>query len=227
MSDSFPVTDTRSLGLRARLMVLVLAAVAPFVFLIGMVARQHRFNERANAEQISLDRASALADRLDSRFGAVETVLLALAHSVSANPRDSLRNDKLLRDVAKELPKEFAHFGAITSGGLAIGTSDTLSTGKRRPILASSAPVETLMGFDIQGPTRLYGTEGPLAIAISRTDTSAGGRVIGLVTIARLQRELTGTGLPIGAITTIINSRGTVIFRSREPSTWLGKNISN
>src|ERR1700716_3731205 len=226
MSNAVPVTGTRSLGLRTRLMALVLAAVLPFVFLIGMVARQHRFNERASAEQTALDHASALADRLDSRFSAVETALLTLAHSVSANPRDSLRNDKLLRDVSRELPKEFAYFAAITSGGRAIGTSDTLASGKRRPILASSAPLDTLLGFDIQGPTRLYGTEGPLAIAISRADTSPGVRVIGFVTIARLQRELSGPAIPSGTTTTIMNSRGTVLFLSREPSTWLGKDIS-
>jgi PAS domain S-box-containing protein len=207
-------------------MALVLAAVAPFVLLIGMVARQHRFNERANAEQTALDHASALADRLDSRFGSVETVLLTLAHSVSPNPRDSLRNDKLLRDVAKELPREFAHFAAITSAGRAIGTSDTFSTGKRRPIFTSAAAGDTLLGFDIQGPTPLYGAEGPPAIAVSREDSSAGVRVIGLVTIARLQRELSGTAIPSGGITTIMDSRGTVIFRSREPSRWLGKDGS-
>ena len=226
MSNSPAATGARAFGLRTHLMALVLAAVIPFVFLIGMVARQHRFNERANAEQTALDHASALADRLDSRFGSVETVLLTLTHSVSRNPADSLRNDKLLRDVAKELPREFAHFAAITSGGGAIGTSDTLPTGKRRPILASSASGDTLLGFDIQGPTRLYGTEGPLAIAIAREDTSAGVRVIGLVTIARLQRELSGSAIPSGAITTIMDSRGTVIFRSREPSTWVGKDVS-
>src|SRR3982074_872911 len=179
MRGPTPVAGARAFGLRTRLMALVLAAVAPFVFLIAMVARQHRFNEQANAEQTALDHASALADRLDSRFGSVETVLLTLAHSVSPNPRDSLRNDKLLRDVAKELPSEFAHFAAIPSGGRAIGASDTLATGKRRPIPASSASGDTFLGFDIQGPTRLYGTEGPLAIAISRADTSPGVRVIG------------------------------------------------
>ena len=226
MSISSPDAGARAFGLRTRLMALVLAAVAPFVLLIGMVARQHRFNERANAEQTALDHASALADRFDSRFRSVEMVLLTLAHSVSPSPSDSLRNDKLLRDVAKELPGEFAHFAAITSDGRAIGTSDTLSTGKRRPILATSEVGDTLLGFDIQGPTRLYGTEGPFAIAISRGDSSAGVRVIGLVTIARLQRELSGNVTPTGSITTIMDSRGTVIFRSREPSTWLGKDVS-
>jgi hypothetical protein len=44
-------------GLRLRLIALVLAAVAPFVFLIAMVARQHRFNERSAAEETALDAA--------------------------------------------------------------------------------------------------------------------------------------------------------------------------
>jgi PAS domain S-box-containing protein len=226
MSSSSAAAGARAFGLRTRLLALVLAAVAPFILLIGMVARQHRFNERANAEQTALDHASALADRLDSRVGSVETVLLTLAHSVSPNPGDSLRNDKLLRDVAKELPQEFAHFAAITSDGRAIGTSDTLSTGKRRPIPASSAVGDTLLGFYIQGPTRLYRTDGPIAIAISRRDSSAGVWVIGLVTIARLQRELSGNVAPSGSITTITDPRGTVIFRSREASRWLGKDVS-
>ena len=226
MSNSLPATGARSLGLRARLMILVLAAVAPFVLLIGMVARQHRFNERSNAEQTALDQASALADRLDSRFGAIETVLLTLGHSVSANPKDSLRNDELLRNVAKELPNEFAHFAVFTKNGIPIGTSDTLSSGRRRPILASTAPKDTLLSFDIQGPTRLYQTEGPLAIAISHQDSATGVRVMGLVTVARLQREFSGSAIPRGAVTTIMDPRGTVIFRSREPSTWLGKNVS-
>jgi hypothetical protein len=37
VSNLFPVTGARSFGLRARLMALVLAAVAPFVFLILVV----------------------------------------------------------------------------------------------------------------------------------------------------------------------------------------------
>jgi PAS domain S-box-containing protein len=226
MSSDSTNPAPRAFGLRTRLMALVLAAVAPFVLLIGMVARQHRFNERANAEQTALDHAAAIADRLDSRFGSVETVLLTLSHSVSPDSRDSLRNDKLLRDVAHELPTEFAHFAALNSGGRAIGTSDTLATGKRRPIPASHAMGDTLLGFDIQAPTRLYGADGPLAIAISREDTSAGVRVIGLVTIPRLQRELSGITTPSGSIATILDSRGTVIFRSREPSKWLGTDAS-
>ena len=222
----FRLARTRSFGLRPRLMALVLAAVAPFVFLIGMVARQHRFNERANAEDAALHQASNLADRLDSRFGAVETLLLTLVHSVSPNPRDSLRNDKLLRDVVKELPKEFAHFAVVTSSGVAIGTSDTLSNGKRRPIPASSTLRDTLLNFDIQGPVPLYRTEGPLAIAVSREDTALGIRVIGLVTTARLQREVAQSALPSTSVTTIMDPRGTVIFRSHAPEKWFGQNVS-
>src|SRR5688500_813656 len=87
-----PMNLPRTYGLRLRLIALVLAAVAPFVFLIAMVARQHRFNERSAAEERALDQAVALADRLDSRFGSIETVLLTLVHSVGSKPADSLFN---------------------------------------------------------------------------------------------------------------------------------------
>jgi PAS domain S-box-containing protein len=197
------------------------------VFLIAMVARQHRFNERSAAEERALDQAVALADRLDSRFGSIETVLLTLVHSVSARPADSLRNDALLRNVAGELPREFAHYVVTTSSGLAIGTSDTLSDGRRRPIVIPATAQDTVLGFVIQGPAPLYGTEGTPAIAISYQDTARRVRVTGLLTVARLQRELSRGIAPDSAIATIVDKRGTVVFRSRQSEQWLGKNISD
>jgi PAS domain S-box-containing protein len=216
-----------SYGLRLRLMALVLAAVAPFVFLIAMVARQHRFNERSSAEERALDQAVALADRLDSRFGSIETVLLTLVHSVGTRPADSLFNDGLLRRVVGELPNGFAHFAVTTSSGVEIGTSDTLPSGRRRAIVIPNNAKDTALGFVIRGPAPLYGSEGAPAIAISYEDTALKVRVSGLLTVARLQRELSRGVLPEGAIATIINQRGTVIFRSRRPDKWLGKNVAD
>jgi PAS domain S-box-containing protein len=215
----------RSFGLRPRLIVLVLGAVAPFVLLIGMVARQHRFNERSGAEQRALTQAQALADRLDSRFGTIETLLLTLVHAASPNARDSAANDALLRAVVAELPTDFAHFAVTTESGVAIGTSDTLSNGRRRYIPSPKAVADTLLGFDIQGPAPLYGVDGPLAIAISRTDSARRMRVVGFVTTARLQRELSKSPLLDTAIATITDSRGTVIFRSPLEGNWLGKSV--
>ncbi len=217
----------QSHGLRLRLMALVLAAVAPLVLLIAMVARQHLFNERASAEERALDQAGALADRLDSRFGSIETVLLTLVHSVSPKPADSLRNDALLRSVAAQLPPEFAHYAVTTSNGVAVGTSDTLPGGRRRPIVIPPTASDTVLGFVIQGPAPLYGSEGEPAIAISYGDTALKVRVSGLLTVARLQRELSRGILPQAAIATIIDKRGTVVFRSHQPERWVGKNVSH
>ena len=208
-------------------MVLVLAAVAPFVVLIAMVARQHRFNERSSAQERALDQALALARRVDGRVGSIETVLLTLVHSVSPRPADSLRNDRLLRNVAAELPSEFAHFAVTTLGGIPIGTSDTLPNGFRRPILLPASAKDTLFDFVIQGPAPLYGKEGPPAITISYEDTTLKVRVAGLVTMQRLQRELTRSAVPSDAIGTIVDKHGVVIFRSRNPERWVGKNISD
>ncbi|MEO8909186.1 MAG: ATP-binding protein [Gemmatimonadaceae bacterium] len=227
MSLPLGSSQRRSLGLRPRLIALVLGAVAPFVLLVGMVARQHRFNERSAAQQRALTQAQALADRLDSRFGTIETLLLTLIHSASPNARDSLSNDRLVRDVLDELPQDFAHFAVFTKSGIAIGTSDTLASGRRRPMQLPGSVGDTLLGFDIQGPTRLYGVDGPLAIAVSRMDTAIGLRVVGFVTTARLQRELSRSPLLDTALATIMDSRGTVIFRSPLPAGWVGKNVGH
>jgi PAS domain S-box-containing protein len=208
-------------------MALVLAAVAPFVILIAMVARQHRFNERSSAQEKALDQALGLAHRVDGRIGAIETVLLTLVHSVSSRPADSLRNDRLLRNVVAELPNEFAHFAVTTSGGAPIGTSDTLPIGARRPIPLPAGAGDALLDFVIHGPAPLYGKEGPPAIAISYEDTALKVRVTGLITMQRLQEELSRGAVPANAIATIIDKRGLVVFRSRHPETWLGKNVSD
>ena len=214
-------------GLRLRLMALVLAAVTPFVILIALVARQHRFNERSTAQEKALDQALAFSRRVDGRIGSIETVLLTLVHSVSPRPADSLRNDRLLRNVAAELPNEFAHFAVTTHGGLPIGTSDTLTNGARRPIVLSSTVKDTLLDFVIQGPALLYGKEGPPAIAISYEDTALGVRVAGFVTMQQLQWEFSRRAVPADAIGTIVDKYGVVIFRSRNPGKWLGRNISD
>ena len=226
-TDKSSLNRSTSYGLRLRLMALVLAAVAPFVLLIGMVARQHRFNERSSAEEKALDQALTLADRVDSRIGSIETVLLTLVHSVSGRPADSLRNDAMLRKVVNELPHEFAHFAVTTSKGAGIGTSDTVGGGARRAISIPSSVGDTLLGFVIRGPAPLYGKEGPPAIAISYEDTTLKVRVSGFITVARLQRELARGALPSTAVATILDPRGTVIFRSRNPESWLGKNVAS
>lgn len=215
----------RNFGLRLRLVILVLAAVTPFVFLIAMVARQHRFNERSDAEARALGEAHALSARLDGRFGSVETILRTLVHSVGTRPADSLRNDDLLRRVVAELPPGFASFTVRTADGVDIGSSDTMPSGRRRQILLPIPARDTSVDFDVEGPLPLYGSEGPMAVSISYEDTVRRVRVGGLVTVARLQRDLSRTNLPEGSVVMIVDRRGDVVLRSREAGKWVGRNV--
>jgi PAS domain S-box-containing protein len=221
-----PKTWIRPLPLRPRLLGLVLLSVAPFIFLIAMVARQHRMNEREDAEAAALDQAGAIAARIDSRFGSVETLLLTLVHSVSPDAKDSLRNDKLLREVVAELPEEFAHFAVLTPAGAAIGTSDTLQSGKRNPILLSTGVADTALEFDIHGPAPLYGNTGPLGLAVSHLDSTLRVRVVGVMMMAQLQKDVSRNELLGSRVTLIADRRGTVILRSPSPGAWVGRNIA-
>jgi PAS domain S-box-containing protein len=227
MSIESPRRWFRSLALRPRLLALVLLSIAPFIVLVAVVARDQRSNERERAEAAALEQARAIAGKIDSRFGSVETLLITLVHSVSPRANDSLRNDKLLRDVVAELPAEFAHFGVLDLAGVSIGTSDTLPSGKRRPLVVPfTTPRDTALDFDIHAPARLYGTTGPLAVAISHRDSILGIRIVGVMTVARIEKDLLRSDPSEHRSATIMDPRGTVIFRSPSPQAWAGKNVA-
>ena len=227
MSVRSPLTWFRPLPLRPRLLALVLLSVAPFIFLIAIVARQQRSNERERAEVAALDQATSIAGRIDSRFGAVETLLIALVHSVSPYAKDSLRNDKVLRDVVAELPSEFAHFAVLDRAGASIGTSDTLASGKRRPlVIPLQVRPDTALDFDIHGLAPLYGSGGPPAVAISHFDSTLGIRIVGVMTTARIEKDLLRSQAGEHRSATIMDQHGTVIFRSPAADKWIGKNVA-
>ena len=195
--------------------------------LIGLVARQHRFNERANAEARALDHALAVSGGLDGRIGSIETVLLTLAHSVGTNLSDSARNDELLRGVTGEMPPQFAHFAVTTLGGRLIGSSDTTSPGQRPGMVIPPARSDDRpLGFDVQGPAPMYGTSGPLALSIAHTDSTRGVRVVGFIPIEWLRRELSRNISSRDGVVTVVTEKGIVIFRSREPSRWVATDAS-
>ncbi|HXG70017.1 MAG TPA: PAS domain S-box protein, partial [Gemmatimonadaceae bacterium] len=218
--DRIDRSPRRTFGLRSRLVTLVVAAIAPFLILIGLVARQHRFNERTNAEARALDHALAVSGHLDGRIGAIETVLLTLAHSV--DPSSSARNDELLSGVTGEMPAGFAHFAVTTLDGRSIGSSDTAAPGKLLSMVVPPARSgERSLGFDVQGPAPLFGTSGPLALSIAHTDSMRGVRVVAFIPIEGLRRELSRNISDRDGIVTVVTDKGIVVFRSRDPSRWV------
>ena len=212
-------------GLRFRLVTLVIAALAPFVILIGFVARQHRANERAYTENAAVAVAANVAQQLEDRIGAMELALLALRRAVEVSPVKIAQNDIVLRGFNADSPPQFEHFAVIAPNGMNIGTSDSFPNGARRAIdFHADQEIESKSAFRLFRQKRLYGKDGPEAIALVYELDDRGTRLIGLLALARLHDEVLARELPAGSVAAVVDESGGIVTSSPDSGFWAGLN---
>ena len=110
-------------GIRARLMVLAVVAVAPLLALIVFNVRRQNEREREMRLAEAFDHARNIAQRIDDELGNLDGLLVGLAHTVSANLADSARNEELFSAVRADLPPEVLDVKAFTPDGGSLGSS--------------------------------------------------------------------------------------------------------
>jgi hypothetical protein len=115
-------TDAAS-GIRRNLLVLVLAAVAPFLALIGLGLWSQWQDTEAAAKEHAINHARVLAAQVDDHIGNLEHLLTGLSRAVSTDPADVSANDSLLRKVKAELPDFVSGISLFSLNGDNIGTS--------------------------------------------------------------------------------------------------------
>ena len=91
-------------GIRRNLLVLVLAAVAPFLALIGLGLWSQWQDTEAAAKERASNHARVLAAQVDDHIGNLEHLLIGLSRAVSTDPADVSANDRLLQKIKAELP---------------------------------------------------------------------------------------------------------------------------
>src|SRR5688500_6787311 len=110
-------------GLRKRLLFLVLASVLPFLVLIGLVARRHLLDQKPLAAERALARAQRMADQIDDRPSSLQSVMLAVSHSVGARAADKPANDRIMQGLQASFGSGFASWRLFDPAGRIIGTS--------------------------------------------------------------------------------------------------------
>src|ERR1017187_334123 len=92
------------LGVRARLLLLVLALGLPFFTYIVLSAIDEARAGRELAKERSLAVARVVAARLDDYVGDINQLLATLSHVVVIAPDHASDNDALLREMQRDLP---------------------------------------------------------------------------------------------------------------------------
>ncbi len=110
-------------GIRRNLLLLVLAAVAPFLALIGLGFWNQWQDTESRAWQRAINHSRLLAAQVDDHIGNLEHLLIGLSRAVSSDPADVSANDSLLRKVKAELPDFVSGISLFSLNGDNVGSS--------------------------------------------------------------------------------------------------------
>lgn len=214
-----------SIGLRARLLSLVLAAVIPAFGLIGYTAIEQRQEAARNAEKDAMNLVRLAAREQGQLIASTHQLLMSLARLPSIRTPGDASCNRVLADLHKPYPY-YTNFGVATLDGNVFCSARPLT----QPInIADRSYFERVVrsrGFAV-GDYQIGRITGIAAINFGYPVLDAGQNVRAVVyaalNLSWLNQLATGIELPAGSTLTVVDSRGTVLARYPEPQEWVGK----
>ena len=218
-------------GIRTRLLGLVIAIFVPFTALIGAgLWAQWQF-DRTRAFASALNEARRIADRVDDEIGNLENLMAGVSRALSPDPADTIKNDAVLRQVKAELSGHISNILLTSLDGNNIGTSFERAGAGRTYLGDRDFFHEIMSGKRLAIGTPVRGrTSGQWISTIARAVEKPPGRLAAMISIGiqveRFQDVLRAQDLPAGSVVQIVAPNGTVIARSVDSASWVGRDLS-
>lgn len=220
----------KRLTINGRLFLLVLAVAIPFSIFLGVSAGLQAKLEREHVRQEMLGLARLTTARLDDHVGDIAQFLGVLAEVVTPQLEAGAANDALLKALASRRPAQINDVAVWNASGALAGTTEPQLRAIQLNVAGRSFFKLAFAGADlpVEAPV-VAGSNGEqtavFAIAVRRE-----GRVVGVVTAtARLQLlqslVVPASGLPSGAVVTVVDRNGVILARSLDPLSWIGKSL--
>jgi signal transduction histidine kinase/DNA-binding response OmpR family regulator len=225
-------------SIRTRLIVLVLAAVLPVLFVAAWFLWEGIEEDYAKARIAATSAAQLAAARIDDHINDVKSLLLVFGRTVSFDPADTEKNDVVLRAVKADLPVSTNNIQIFDLKGHNIGTSVW-------PLPDRSGPARDRSG--LLPEDRSYfkeALEGRLALSepmegrkshkwvsdMARPMVDGAGVIRGVVVFGtRLERisEIVGSeSLPPGSAVRVTSKQGVIVASTDKPD-WTGRDVSD
>jgi PAS domain S-box-containing protein len=222
-----------ALGIRERLVLLVLAMLLPWIALFATTyASYERGHDRDTRRRLN-DVAAQVGARVDDQLGTIEGLLLAVSQAVSTDSAAVAENDRLLRRLREELPPYVHNLALWANDGHNLGSSDADPARARKmevtahrffrealgtPGLTVGRPFESREagGWSLTMARRIQQNGAPAGVAsvTARLDSLARFLAVG------------GTSNS-GTIITLLDDDGTVVARAGAPGTVVGTRLSD
>ncbi|MDP2794917.1 MAG: cache domain-containing protein, partial [Sulfurisoma sp.] len=218
-----------ALGLRGRLLLLLLAAFAALTALIVWHTLDHRDERLENATEHLLIDAKLIAARQQSIVARAEVVLNGLLLRPDLHPEAAADCSRVL---AARLGQEaaFSQIGMVSPDGVlacaAIPPQGRVNLADRDYFRQALRSREMVVSDVLIGRTL-----GKPAIAFAKARHDEAGRVTAVfylaLDMAWLQRELAEIRLPEDARLVVVDGRGVAVVRHPDPEGFIGKSIAN
>jgi diguanylate cyclase (GGDEF)-like protein/PAS domain S-box-containing protein len=207
----------RSLGVRTRLIALVVSVAVPFAGYVVWDSQSFADRIAARQKQENLAAARIIAARLDDQASAVGRLLATLSHVVPVDLTARAMNDRLLAAVQADSPELIANIGIWNLTGENAGASD--------PALRSWPLVRERRFFRDASDGRDLAVEttrtssGVRDVAIFARAIEQGGRIEGVISASVPMRRLetlldAKASLPANALIVVATPQGEVLQRS-------------
>ena len=220
----------KRLTINGRLFLLVLAVAIPFSIFLGVSALLQAKLEREHVRQEMLDLARLTTARLDDHVGDIAQFLGVLAEVVKPQPEASAANDALLKVLASRRPAQINNVAVWNASGALAGSSEPQLRTMQLNVAGRSFFKLALAGAELPVEAPVVAGSNGEQVAVFATAVRREGRVVGVVTATarlRLLQSLVvpASGLPTGAVITVLDRNGVILARSLDPLIWIGKSL--
>jgi len=219
-----------SLGLRARLILLVLVAVIPAFGLIGYTAVNQRQQAMVEAERNAQSLVRLTVQQQDQLIAMTRQLLLSLAQLPSVRGAgDAAACSRVLAGLHEAYPY-YTNLGVATRDGRVFCSALPLKQSVNIDDRSYFRRVLQVRDFAV-GEYQVGRISGLPAINFGYPMLDASGRVQAVVfaglNLSWINQLLSSIELPAGSILTVVDGRGTVLAHQPDPEPWVGKSMGS
>lgn len=227
-----PATARRRI--RSRLLMPAVAVAACLITLAGVRAWQLRRAQEELQMSRALQLANVSARSLDARIAETHTLLVSLGQLLDPKAPQAV-NDGVLQRIFRAAPVPYANLWIADTTGRALGAArippggrDAFAIGDREYFRRAVANRQFSVGEVVASRT-LQGQPRVLTFAMPVID-SLSGRIISVVGASiqadSLDAVRTVRAMPEGTVLSIIDSGGTIVYRSLDTDGWIGRQFN-
>ena len=220
-----------ALGIRERLVLLVLAMLLPWIALFATTYESYERDHDRDTRVRLTDLTAQVGARMDDQLATVEGLLLAVAQAASTDTAAVSYNDLLLRRLRGELPSYINNFALWGHDGRNIGSSDADPSAARQTEVTAHRFFREALAANRLTVGRPISTRGAGGWSLTlarriRHDGGAAGVASVTTRLDSLARFLGDRDMiDSGTVITLIDVDGTVLARAGPPTMSVGERV--